>query len=126
MEEQINIGKLDVKKYNKYFEIVTDEIIITAERIGHILEEHQEDFEKYFNYIKIVIDKPDYILKDCKNKNTAMVIKHIEQTNINVIIRLAVGNDIKHTKNSIITLYRIRDKNLAKLLKKNKCIYKSE
>lgn len=126
MEEKINIGKLDINRYKRFFNVITDEVIITFERIEHILEEHKEDFEKFFNYIQTVIEQPDYILKDCKNENTAMVIKHIEETNINVIIRLAVGNDEKHTKNSIITMYRIRDKNLAKLMKKNKCIYKSE
>lgn len=126
MEEQINIGKIDINKYKEHFDIVTNEIIITSERINHIITEHQEDFVKYFNYIKDIIDSPNYILIDCKNLNTAMVIKHIDQTNINVIIRLAIGNDLKHTKNSIITMYRIRDKNLIKLLRKNKCIYKSE
>ena len=126
MEEKINIGKLDINRYKKYFNVVTDEVIITLERIEHILEEHKEDFEKFFNYVQTIIEHPDYILKDYKNENTAMVIKHVEETNVNVIVRLAVGNDKKHTKNSIITMYRIRDKNLVKLMKKNKCIYKSE
>ena len=32
----------------------------------------------------------------------------------------------KHLKNSIMTFYRIRDKNLIKLINKNKTIYKNE
>lgn len=55
-----------------------------------------------------------------------MVIKHINTTNINIILRLAIANDNIHTKNSIMTLYRIRDKNLIKLQEKNKTIYKKE
>lgn len=126
MKEQIHLGRIDINRYKNHFDVATDEIIITLERINHILIEHQEDFTKYFNYVINIIEDPDYILKDCKNENTAMVIKHIEKTNINIIIRLAVGNDLKHNKNSIITMYRIRDKNLKKLIDKNKCIYKCE
>ncbi len=73
-----------------------------------------------------VLINPDYILKDYKNINTAMVIKHINTTNINIILRLAIANDNIHTKNSIMTLYRIRDKNLIKLQEKNKTIYQKE
>lgn len=126
MKEKIIIGKLDINKYKNFFELYTDDIILTVERLNHILDEHKEDFENFFKYINIIIESPDYILEDSKNKNTAMVIRHIEETNINVIVRLAVMNDLKHTKNSIITMYRIRDKNLLKLIKKNKCIYKNE
>lgn len=35
-------------------------------------------------------------------------------------------NDEKDYKNSVMTFYRIRDKNLEKLKKKNKTIYKKE
>lgn len=62
-----------------------------------------------------IIETPDYILKDYKNENTAMVIKSIEDTNINVIIKLAIGEDEIHSKNSIMTMYRVRNKNLRKL-----------
>ncbi len=90
------------------------------------MEGHKKDFELYANVLNDIIEEPDYILKDYKNENTAMVIKHIDNTNINVILRLAIGNDNIHTKNSIMTLYRIRDKNLKKLQEKNKTIYKRE
>lgn len=35
-------------------------------------------------------------------------------------------NDEIHSKNSIMTLYRIRDKNLEKLMKRNKVIYNNK
>lgn len=127
MEEYINIGKIDIEKFKDISNnIITDEVVLTSERLNHILEKHKEDFEMYFNILDKVVETPDYILKDRKNEDTAMVIKHIENTNINVIIRLAVRNDEIHLKNSIMTLYRIRDKNLHKLIEKNKCVYKNE
>ncbi len=128
MEEiYINIGIIKKEYFKKITKnIITDEVILTRERYVHIMEGHKKDFELYANVLNDIIEEPDYILKDYKNENTAMVIKHIDNTNINVILRLAIGNDNIHTKNSIMTLYRIRDKNLKKLQEKNKTIYKRE
>lgn len=33
MEEKINIGKLDINRYKKFFNVITDKVIITFERI---------------------------------------------------------------------------------------------
>ncbi len=127
MEEYINIGKIDIYLFKDISnEIITDEVILTPDRYEHIIEKHKEDYSLYFEKVKDILNKPDYILKDSKNKDTAMVIKHIENTNINIILKLAVKNDKKHNKNSIMTFYRIRDKNLKKLIEKNKSIYKNE
>lgn len=127
MKEYINIGKIDKSKIGKYAEkIITDEVILTNERLQHILDNHKKDFELYFNIAKEIIEQPDYILEDVKNINTIMFIKHIQDTNINIIVRLAVKNDDKHPKNSIMTFYRIRNSNLRKMINKNKTIYKNE
>ena len=126
-KEYINIGKIDTKKFIELCsEISTEEVILTKERLEHIKEKHKEDLKLCFNKLDYIIKEPDYILEEVKNELTAMIIKHIENTNINVILKLAMKNDNIHTKNSIMTLYRIRDKNLEKLIKKNKIIYKKE
>lgn len=126
-EDYINIGKIDKNKFKEISSnIITEDVILTQERYIHIITRHKEDYELYFNNVIEIISNPDYILKDSKNEDTAMVIKHIQNTNINVIIRLAIENDDIHCKNSIMTFYRIRDKNLLKLMKKNKSIYKKE
>ena len=40
------VGKIDKEKYRCITEdIVTDEVIITDERIGHIKERHPNDYE---------------------------------------------------------------------------------
>ncbi len=126
-ENYINIGKINKKLFKNSFDnILTDEVILTNERYIHIIEKHKIDFEEYANKLTEILQEPNYILVDHKNDNTAMVIKHIDKTNINVILKLAITNDDIHTKNSIMTLYRLRDKNLKKLQEKNKTIYKRE
>lgn len=124
MEENISIGKIDLDKFKGIStEIITNEVVLTPERLGHIIERHKEDWDIYSKQIGKIIKEPDYILKNNKNIDTAMVVKHIDNTNINIVIRLAVANDSIHCKNSIMTLYRIRDKNLKKLMQKNKTVF---
>ena len=52
------------------------------------------------------------------------MVKKLVNTNLNVIVKLIVDTDEKDYKNSVMTFYRIRDKNLKKLKNKNKTIYK--
>ena len=126
-ENYINIGKIKIELFQEISRnIITDEVILTSERFSHIMEKHKEDFELYSNILSEALLTPDYILKDYKNENTAMVIKHIENTNINIILRLAIAGDTLHPKNSIMTFYRVRDRNVKKLQEKNKTIYKNE
>ena len=40
--------------------IITDEVIITEERIEHIKERHPTDFERYNKYLEEIIGNPDY------------------------------------------------------------------
>lgn len=47
------IGKIDRNVFRCVTEdIVTDEVIITDERIRHIKEKHPQDYERYAEYIK--------------------------------------------------------------------------
>ena len=54
------------------------------------------------------------------------MIKHLENTNLNVVVRLALSTDTIGYKNSVMTFYRIRNKNLNRLINKNKVLYKKE
>ena len=67
---------------------------------------------------------PDYILDDMKNPNTAAFIRHVENTNLNVIVKLAIKDNTKGMKSSVITLYPMSDKRLRRLLKKARVLYK--
>ena len=119
------IGKINIDIFEEEFgKLQTSDVILTDERRKHIKERHQNDYELFEKYSKTILEMPDIILKDTKNENTVFIIKHIAETNMNIIVKLAVSDDIKHPKNSIMTAYRIREKNLKKLEKNNKTLYK--
>lgn len=69
------IGKIDVNIYKCITEdIVTDEVIITDERIKHIVDRRGKEFyDKYSQYFEEIITNPDYIFED--TQNTALVCK---------------------------------------------------
>ncbi len=121
------LGKIDVESFASEFgNIQTNEIIITDERLNHILKQHPQDFEFFQRYIKDIIETPDFIIKDLKHFGTIFMIKKIADTNLNVVVRIALAEDVEGLKNSVMTCYRIRDSNLKKLLKNHRLLYKKE
>ena len=47
------------------------------------------------------------------------MVKKLEDTNLNVVVRIALKTDDKGIMNSVMTFYRIRERNLIKLIRKN-------
>ena len=76
--------------------LVTDELIITDERDGHIKERHADDYNLFHQCVLYVVQIPDVILKDSKNKNTVFFIKYIEEANINIVVRLSLETENTH------------------------------
>ncbi len=125
MAEIIYLGKLNTQSLeNEFGKLRTNDIIITDERIEHIKLRHPQDYNLFEIYGTSTVLNPDLIIKDEKNKNTIFMVKKLVNTNLNVIVKLIVDTDEKDYKNSVMTFYRIRDKNLKKLKNKNKTIYK--
>lgn len=121
------IGKIKLDCLEKEFgKIVTDEVIITDERKRHIEIRHPEDWNLFERYGKECISAPDIIIKDEKNEGTIFVVKQLEDTNLNVVVRLVLQTDKKGLKNSVMTFYRIRNKNLKKMIKNNSLLYTKE
>lgn len=121
------IGKLNIKPLEDEFGfLITDELILTRERDEHIKDHHEADYKLFHTCVFDVISIPDMILKDAKNKNTVMYIKYIEETNVNIVIRLSLETENTGYKNSIITSYRVGAKNLKRFTKNNKILYKKE
>lgn len=55
---------------------------------------------------------------DSVKNNTLLFIKNMnENSKINVIIKIAMSNDEKHNKNSIITIIKIGNKTFGKIQK---------
>lgn len=121
MEEYRSIGKIDVNKLGDYAnKVITDEVVLTNERLyNHVLILHKDEYAKLEKYIKEIIENPDFIIEDNKNKDTIILMKHIDEINRNgrIVIKLAVANDEKHPKNSIITLMELNDRTWKQTLK---------
>ena len=100
-----NLDKSKLGKYEK--DLITDEVILTDERLyEHIILYHEEEYKILKPYIKSIIDNPDYIIEDNRHEDTMIYLKKIEsiEKNGRVVIKLALGKDEEHSKNSIITL----------------------
>lgn len=122
-----DLGKINIKLLEKKFgKIQTDKIIITSERIKHIKTRHPTDYEFFDEYGASCVQSPDLIISDEKNEGTVFMVKKISETNLNVIVRVVLEEDNKNLKNSVMTFYRIRDKNLKKIIEKNELLYKNE
>ncbi len=55
-----------------------------------------------------------------------LIYMKLPETNLNVVVRVVLETDDNNLKNSVMTFYRIRDKNLKKLIEKNRLLYKKE
>lgn len=100
-----------------------DEIVVTQERLKHISVNHPQDIEFFFRYAKICIEEPDIVLQDLKHDQTVFMIRHLEDININTVVRLASQEEKENIKSSVMTFYRIRNRNLKKLINTHKILY---
>lgn len=127
MAEILFLGNIKLSVLEKEFgKLQTSEIIITSERITHIKERHPTDYELFVTYGQQCVQDPDYIIRDSKNRNTVFMIKKLPDTNLNVVSKLALDMDKNGLKNSVMTFYRIRERNLQKLKNKNAILYRKE
>ena len=105
------ITNLDRKKLGAYEnKLITEEVILTDERLyEHILLYHEEEYKQLRPYIKSIIENPDYIVEDNRHEDTMIYLKQIDdlEKNGRVVIKLALGQDKEHNKNSIITLMKL-------------------
>lgn len=127
MTEVLSLGKINTEVLEKEFgKIQTDEIIVTNERLDHIRERHPEDYDLFKKYGKASVVYPDMVIIDKKHNGTVFMVKKLPDTNLNVVVRVVLETDDSKLKNSIMTFYRIREKNLKKLIEKNRLLYKKE
>lgn len=122
------IGRLDIEIYKCITDsIITDEVIITEERIQHIKERHPNDYELFYSYMRAVIEHPEYII-EANKPNTALILKSFSNGDkqFKTILRLVTSADNNAFKNSIITFMKINEKEWNRLIKNKKILYKSE
>ena len=105
------VGYIDIEKYRCITDdITTDEVIITDERIQHIMERHPGDYERFIGYISDILADPDYIL-EANKANTGVILKEIQDGSekFKLILRVKVENDPADYRNSILSFWRIGD-----------------
>lgn len=106
------VGKIDRDIYKCITDdIVTNEVILTDERISHIKERHPNDYERFFSYIPEIIKNPDYIIRANK-PNTATILKQISDNGekFQLVLRILTSMDNPEFKNSVITFLNINER----------------
>lgn len=124
------ITDLDKKKLGVYEnKLITEEVILTDERLyEHILLCHEEEYKQLKPYIKNIIESPDYIVEDNRHTDTMIYLKQIDNIGKNgrVVIKLALGKDEEHNKNSIITLMKLNKRTWNQTIRnRGKIIWKN-
>lgn len=121
-EEYTEIGRINIEVLKDLFDIKTDKLIITKERIEHINKRHNNDYDLYGKYMLEIISNPDYILEDIENINTVLYLKNIQELNLQMVIKLETQTDINRA-NTVITFWHMRKRSYNQIIKKNKKIF---
>ena len=122
------VGKIDKNIYKCVTEdIVSEDVIITDNQIKHIRDRHPNDFERFAEYFKEIVEEPDYIV-DTSKPYTALILKEIYSAGevFKMVVRLVTSCDNPEYKNSIITFMKIDEKEWKRLLRNKKILYKKE
>lgn len=121
------IGKLDKNKLKSYNQkIITEDVVLTGERIKHIKEHHPGDYEKYSRYIPEIINTPDYIINDNKNIDTLLYMKTIKENEINIqiVVKLNTNEKEKYKQNSILTFWKVKTKTYNQIIRNKEILWK--
>ena len=119
------VGRIQNSAVLERWKGIDPDVILTEERIAHIRAGHAADYDAYNVYIPDAIENPDCVLEDIKNEDTAMFVKRVDHSGINVIVRLAYRNNGQGKTSSILTMYCIGEKRLRRLLRQNPVLYNS-
>ena len=67
-------------------------------------------------------------MKDTKNVDTVIMLKRIQEEgkNIQLVVKLNTGTDKKRDKNSILTMWKIRNSTYKQLINNKERLYKNE
>jgi len=110
----------------EFGKLQTDEVVLTEERETHIKERHPQDHILFDKYCHDILTAPDIVLCDGKNDGTVIMVRKMPDTNLSIVLRLALETDSKSLKNLIITFHRLRERHLKKLAGRNKILYMRE
>lgn len=117
MQYITNLDKTKLGEYKNKLE--TEEVILTKERLEHIILYHESEYKELKPHIKSIIEAPDYIIEDNRHKDTMIYLKEIKNTEKGgrIVLKLALGQDKEHNKNSIITLMKLNERTWYQTIK---------
>ncbi len=119
-------GEIDTAKYSEITpNMISKRVVATKKQIAHILERHPEVGNSPERFMMDVINEPDYIFRDKKNANTAMVVKEIGEGPKShlIILKLMTADGPEGYENSVITSWDISEKRLNNYLKNGDLVY---
>jgi len=121
------IGEINPKHFENVFPVLTNDVVITDERIAHIKAHHPKDYERYAEYIPQILKNPDYILK-ANRPHSAVLLKEFKKSDerFQLILRLRTSQDPDEFSNSVITFSRLHAKEYRRFVRNKKVLYKSE
>jgi hypothetical protein len=103
---------------------MSDEVVITDERIEHIQQQRADVYSEYKDRMPEIVESPDVVIEDPKNEDTIWAIKGYDKHAL-VVIKLNTSQPGER-KNSIITMWKVQEKNLRRYLRTKKVLYKRE
>ena len=122
MEDVSLMGKIQKERFPN---LDTDKVIITDRQRRHINERHHGDFDAYREWIPEILESPEHILEDRKRPNdTAILLKSFPADTgklyFYLCLRLHTPESPPEYCNSIITFWRIHQKEYERLVKNRK------
>lgn len=131
-EGYVNLGDIshiDILE-ETFGQLITSNLILTADRETHIRAgDHPNDYIFFLKYIKELIKDPDMIFKSSQDYKTAIYVKLSEDKNVAMVVSLALEAEkevTKHKDNSIITSFKVQERQLKQVSRKNTLLYKKE
>ncbi len=85
-------------------------ILLGKGNIDHIKQKHPQDYEKYFKYISVIVNNPDYVGINKKN-NSIEYVKEFKVNNAYVKVAVRVSTKGTFFARSLYTLNNNRVKN---------------
>ena len=106
-------------------DILTDEVILTEERISHIKGHHPNDYERYHGYIRRMVISPDYII-ETRAADTAFIVNEFTEGDMHfrLILKLKTAREKRDYKNSVIQFQYINGREFERLIRNKKILYK--
>lgn len=121
---KVSLGKINTSIYDNILgkKLQNTDIVVPNTNIIHANNRHLDIYEKYKNKLSNIINSPDYIFEG-NTDNRVLVVKNIDK-DVEVVLELSLEN--KHFSNKIVSMWELSEKDMRKLEKNKKILYKSK